>query len=156
MDQFLEGILKTTNRIIRIGGQSKSSDLEDYNLNAVKLRARDSHMIRPYTESSYFHYFYRMKEIRAIMEVLVRSIQAKIRIMYAENIKIEDLKKRGIINSDIAEVFEEMERSLSKRKGKKVNVLKCWLGWDTHRLLLKGNSICCLISFPIHYQTSFS
>lgn len=32
LDQFLEGIIPTTNEVIRIGGQSKSKDLEKFNL----------------------------------------------------------------------------------------------------------------------------
>ena len=137
LDQFLEEILQSTTRVIRIGGQSKSPVLEQYNLNQVKIQARDTHLVRPYTESSYFHFFYKMKEVRAVMEVLIRSIQSKIRNMYAENLKISDLKRRHVITAEICDVFDELERTLNKRKGKKVNVLKWWLGWENHRQLLK-------------------
>ena len=63
LDQFLEGMLKYTNQIIRIGGQSKSTHLEKLNMNQIKFRAMTEHNNGPYTESSYFHYFYRMKQV---------------------------------------------------------------------------------------------
>ena len=63
LDQFLEGMLNYTNQIIRIGGQSKSTHLEKLNMNQFKFRAMTEHNNGPYTESRYFHYFYRMKQV---------------------------------------------------------------------------------------------
>ncbi|XP_050506349.1 NFX1-type zinc finger-containing protein 1-like isoform X2 [Diabrotica virgifera virgifera] len=41
LDQFLEGLLETTDEIIRVGGQSKNEKLNDYNLRNIK-RVLDS------------------------------------------------------------------------------------------------------------------
>lgn len=36
LDQFLEGVKKTTKSMIRVGGQSKSSELEEFNIKAIR------------------------------------------------------------------------------------------------------------------------
>ncbi|KOB69567.1 putative NFX1-type zinc finger-containing protein 1 [Operophtera brumata] len=40
LDQFLEGILKVTKSVIRLGSQSKSKALEAYNLNSVRAKVK--------------------------------------------------------------------------------------------------------------------
>lgn len=56
--------MDSTNRIVRVGSQSKSARLDEYNLNQIKRQAMTDHNIGPYKESTYFHYFYRMKEVQ--------------------------------------------------------------------------------------------
>lgn len=63
LDQFLEQMLHTTDRIIRIGGQSKSPVLDKYNLSEVKNAAMNTQRCGPYTATNYFYYFYQMKEV---------------------------------------------------------------------------------------------
>ncbi|XP_047533549.1 NFX1-type zinc finger-containing protein 1-like [Vanessa atalanta] len=43
LDQFLEGILKVTDSIVRLGSQSKSKILEPYNLNNMRLKAKSKY-----------------------------------------------------------------------------------------------------------------
>lgn len=43
LDQFLEGILQTTDKVIRLGSQSKSSKLEPYNLKNVRAKMNCKH-----------------------------------------------------------------------------------------------------------------
>ncbi|XP_050350875.1 NFX1-type zinc finger-containing protein 1-like isoform X2 [Nymphalis io] len=43
LDQFLEGILKVTNSIVRLGSQSKSKILEPYNLNNMRLKFKSKY-----------------------------------------------------------------------------------------------------------------
>ena len=71
------------------------------------------------------------------MEVLVKVIQVKIRNMYSEILQVSELNKKGIISAEVRQVFEEAEKRKAKRKKKKVNILKLWLGWDNLRQLLQ-------------------
>ncbi len=71
------------------------------------------------------------------MEIQTRSIQMKIRKIYTETLKVSELKKRGVISPEMLRAFEEEEQNQFKRKGRKMNILKWWLGWDNHRQLLK-------------------
>lgn len=43
LDQFLEGILNVTNRVVRLGSQSKSKILEPYNLNALRTKMKSKY-----------------------------------------------------------------------------------------------------------------
>merc|ERR1712048_1384618 len=38
LDQFMEGILQFTDKIVRVGSKSKSSVLEDYNLSKIRKK----------------------------------------------------------------------------------------------------------------------
>ena len=63
LDQFLEGVLAFTDQIIRIGGQSKSTLLENLTMYQCKERALRKKQTGTYTESSYVHYFYQMTQV---------------------------------------------------------------------------------------------
>ena len=63
LDPFLEGVLAFTDQIIRIGGQSKSTLLENLTMYQCKERALRKKQTGTYTESSYFHYFYQMNQV---------------------------------------------------------------------------------------------
>ncbi|XP_045029940.1 NFX1-type zinc finger-containing protein 1 isoform X2 [Daphnia magna] len=136
LDQFLEGILGTTNKIVRIGSQSKSSILEPYSLHQVKSRVMQIQQHGPYSDSNYLYYFYRMKEIRAKMEVQIDVIQCKMSQTQFEILQVAELKRKGVISAEISEVFEHANRRQCKQK-RKDNILKWWLGWSNHRQLLK-------------------
>jgi hypothetical protein len=70
------------------------------------------------------------------MEMQIGFIQENIRKTHSEIVKLADLKRRGVINAEICDVFEKAERYWVKRK-RKENVLEWWLGWTNHRQLLK-------------------
>ena len=59
----MEGVLQFTDEIIRIGGQSQSTLLEDLTMYQCKKRAIREHTVGLYTESNFFHYFYRMEQV---------------------------------------------------------------------------------------------
>nr|CAD7431768.1 unnamed protein product [Timema monikensis] len=66
LDQFLEGIAKISNSIVRIGGQSKSEILQKYNLKAIRRISRENS-----------HNYYLSKYINDTMAHLTSRIQRK-------------------------------------------------------------------------------
>lgn len=46
LDQFLEGLLKVTKKIVRIGGQSKNEALKEFNLNNLRKFTRDNSKLK--------------------------------------------------------------------------------------------------------------
>lgn len=46
LDQFLQGLLNVTNRLVRVGGQSKNENLEEYNLKSLRKPSLEKGQIK--------------------------------------------------------------------------------------------------------------
>ena len=78
LDQFLEGMSKSTTRIVRLGSQSKSIKLQPFALFQYKTAAQEIKNTRAYTESSYFHFYFQMKDARKRLNELMKDINKRI------------------------------------------------------------------------------
>lgn len=59
-------MLKRGHRIIRLGGQSKCSELDNFNLKEVKKSTMEKVKTGPYIESNYFYFHYQMVEVSSV------------------------------------------------------------------------------------------
>ena len=72
LDQFLESLLDTTVRVIRIGSQSKSTLLEGFLMSNTKENVYNHH--KSYTETNFFFYSSKMKALGRVIEDLEDKI----------------------------------------------------------------------------------
>lgn len=64
LDQFLEGVLKFTKRVIRIGSQSQSEELESYTLSVTRENIIENK--KTYKDSAFLYHLQRMKKMRRV------------------------------------------------------------------------------------------
>ena len=130
-------MLVTTDKVIRIGGQSKSEVLMSHNLKEVKIRAMTARRAGPYVDSNYFHFLYEMDKVRDEMTELFRSIQQKTRqVLHSANMTLDKLKETGIISDDVCQAFKS-KVEWQQQTDSSENLLEWWIGWNNHRKLLK-------------------
>lgn len=102
LDQFLEGILKRTNRIVRVGGQSKSAVLEPYQLRVIKQSARER--ANEYNETNFLYYQHQMNHLRKIYadiaEIIALETKRGINSKRLNNLK-EQLKEIIVQYNDL-------------------------------------------------------
>lgn len=84
LDQFLEGVLKSTKKLIRIGNQSQSPLLEGYKMSVLKETITQDY--KKYTDSAFLYHKYRMNGLRKCIQDTVDEIRSVAK-------KLSNLKK---------------------------------------------------------------
>lgn len=102
LDQFLEGILKVTNNIVRLGSQSKSAALEKYTLNNLRMKVK-----------SKYSYLYGKKraELEAVFKQMT-EVQNEIEKCEKEIISYKSLKPYLKIDEKNFELKSSKEDSI--------------------------------------------
>ncbi|CAB3261339.1 unnamed protein product [Arctia plantaginis] len=83
LDQFLVEISKVTNKIVRIGGQSRNKDVDQFNL----MNLRKAELMRTSKASNYY------SEIKGVLKQSVRDLQ--------ESLLLLDILNHGVINHNL-------------------------------------------------------
>ena len=73
LDQFMEGVLKCTQNIIRIGSQSQSTALYSYLFTLVKENVQQC--AKTYKESAYLYHRYKMNGFRKCIDDTVKELR---------------------------------------------------------------------------------
>ncbi|KAI9554746.1 hypothetical protein GHT06_020022 [Daphnia sinensis] len=74
LDQFLEGVLKSTKKLIRIGNQSQSPLLEGYKMSVLKETIEQDR--KKYTDSAFLYHKYRMNGLKKCIQDTVDEIRS--------------------------------------------------------------------------------
>jgi hypothetical protein len=93
LDQFLESLLDTTVRVIRIGSQSKSTLLEGFLMSNTKDNVYNHH--KSYNETNFFFYSGKMKALARVIEDLedkIAFLTSKITLQEVEDIPTKRLE----------------------------------------------------------------
>ncbi len=75
LDQFMEGLLSTTTRMIRIGGQSKSSKLESFTMSVTKETIHQDY--KKYKQTAFLYYCGQMRAVKKDFEWIAEELEQK-------------------------------------------------------------------------------
>ena len=127
LDQFMEGVLKSTKKVIRIGSQSQSSLLEGYLMSVYKDNIEQER--KNYKESAYLYHCYQRNGMKKVIQDTVDDIQcltkklrnqkmekSRNRVAERETLSklgaLEDIYKSQIVKYN--QIKDEMDASLCR------------------------------------------
>ncbi|PSN46044.1 hypothetical protein C0J52_07667 [Blattella germanica] len=102
LDQFMEGLLKYTNKIVRAGGGSKSENLSIYNLRNLRKVWRQKRSLLKDLEQSNYKDMKRAAETIKMIQLNLEEINKKKGI-----ISLELLHKQQVINDHCYDIFKD-------------------------------------------------
>ena len=122
LDQFMEGILQFTDKIVRVGSKSKSSVLEDYNLS--KIRKKKGEL---------------PKDFQMKMREAVGSLRGHEEEMKKINGRIEALEKDGLFSENVLHHFmgqalKQLLQQYTSFERKSASFIQEWLGLGLNAL----------------------
>uniref|UniRef100_T1IT10 RZ-type domain-containing protein n=1 Tax=Strigamia maritima TaxID=126957 RepID=T1IT10_STRMM len=140
LDQFLEGMLKFTNGLIRVGGRSKNKSLGRYNLKFIKDR-----MFCDKTREGYIHravkkYDYTLRVLRERMEVeKQKGLLLNVQILHEKALGIITGEDKRLVESLIEGFIEFYELGFDPRGQDwcPTSFLSTWLGLDANEFVIE-------------------
>jgi hypothetical protein len=109
LDQFLEGLVKVTNRIVRVGGRSKSKVLESMNLREKRKLRR--------SKRDLLHYSRYIRNRRFYLVRTIKSIQSALEMITNHEgiISFSALSEAGIIRGEHLGCFASQENRFTEK-----------------------------------------
>lgn len=104
LDQFLEGLVHFTDKIVRIGGRGTNDSINKYQLSNLKKNAISKKLIPRYISASMWQKNHELKTLKQEIDIINRFAQSSMKIVYGENdllnvIPIYQLESLQIISS---------------------------------------------------------